>query len=81
MCLREILRLDYLYDCLKQSTTLAELNPENYKDEKLAALNSAVAAVISKAQTKGGSYCLEGSQVFIACKLGVNNYMELVDME
>lgn len=81
LCLREILRQDYIFDCLKQSTTLAELNPENFKDEKLAALNSAIAAIISKAQVKASSFNMDGSEVFIACKLGVNNYMELLDME
>lgn len=81
LCLREILRHDYVYDCLKQCQTLAELNPENYGQEKLAALDSAVAAVISKAQTKGNSFNMAGTEVFIPCKVGVNNYNELLDME
>lgn len=75
------MRQDYIYDCLKQCTTLAELNPENYSNEKLAALNSAVAAVVSKAQAKGGSFNMEGSEVFIPCKVGINNYKELLDLE
>lgn len=81
LCLREILRQDYIFDCLKQCTTLAELSPEGYGNEKLAALNSAVAGVVSKAQTKGSNFNMEGSEVFIPCKVGINNYMELLDLE
>lgn len=81
LCLREILRQDYMYDCLKQCQTLAELNPDNYGNEKLAALDSAVSAVVSKAQTKGSSFNMEGTEVFIPCKVGINNYKELLDME
>ena len=81
LCLREILRQDYIYDCLKQCTTLAELNPENYSNEKLAGLDAAVSSVVSKAQTKGGSFSMEGTEVFIPCKVGINNYKELLDLE
>ena len=37
--------------------------------------------MVSKGQTKGNGFNFEGAELFIACKLGVNNYMELLDME